>query len=200
MARCEECIHNKVCAEVNSLKCRPCFIWYDAKSGCPYYAADVVPISDFERLQSEVRRLKKYDEERDIALHARLIAETSEKVSSEIFNEIENEINMNMSVISKILNTKGGRANGKTVLVSKYDVFIEAKKHLIKLKKKYIVEAHENAERCVSCGEIIPEGRQVCPTCENESKYFSPEDVRRMTAKDVRDNYTAIMESMRYWK
>jgi hypothetical protein len=23
------------------------------------------------------------------------------------------------------------------------------------------------AERCVCCGEIIPEGRQVCPNCEN---------------------------------
>lgn len=25
----------------------------------------------------------------------------------------------------------------------------------------------ENADRCVSCGEIVPEGRQVCPNCEN---------------------------------
>ena len=24
----------------------------------------------------------------------------------------------------------------------------------------------ENADRCVCCGEIIPEGRQVCPKCE----------------------------------
>ena len=22
------------------------------------------------------------------------------------------------------------------------------------------------AERCVSCGEIIPEGRRICPNCE----------------------------------
>ena len=26
----------------------------------------------------------------------------------------------------------------------------------------------ENAERCVICGDIIPEGRQVCPNCEDE--------------------------------
>jgi hypothetical protein len=26
--------------------------------------------------------------------------------------------------------------------------------------------AYENADRCVSCGEIIPEGRQVCTNCE----------------------------------
>lgn len=23
-----------------------------------------------------------------------------------------------------------------------------------------------NADRCICCGEIIPEGRQVCPRCE----------------------------------
>ena len=34
------------------------------------------------------------------------------------------------------------------------------------LKKKYTEGAEENAERCISCGEIIPEGRQVCPKCE----------------------------------
>lgn len=27
-----------------------------------------------------------------------------------------------------------------------------------------------SAETCVSCGEIIPEGRQVCPKCEKEGK------------------------------
>lgn len=27
---------------------------------------------------------------------------------------------------------------------------------------------YDNAERCVSCGEIIPEGRMVCPICEVE--------------------------------
>ena len=29
--------------------------------------------------------------------------------------------------------------------------------------KNYI---SDNAERCVSCGEIIPEGRMMCPKCE----------------------------------
>lgn len=24
-------------------------------------------------------------------------------------------------------------------------------------------------ERCICCGEIIPEGRQVCPKCEEKS-------------------------------
>lgn len=25
-------------------------------------------------------------------------------------------------------------------------------------------------ETCVCCGEIIPEGRQMCPSCENDIK------------------------------
>ena len=51
--------------------------------------ADVVPKSEVARLQSQVKRLKMYDEERDIALHARLIAETRTKVASEIFEDID---------------------------------------------------------------------------------------------------------------
>ena len=27
-----------------------------------------------------------------------------------------------------------------------------------------------DADRCVCCGEIVPEGRQVCPQCENGVK------------------------------
>ena len=54
-----------------------------------------------------------------------------------IFEEIEEQIDRGLAVITKILNAKGGRANGKTVLLSKYDVFIESKKYIAELKKKY---------------------------------------------------------------
>jgi RNA polymerase subunit RPABC4/transcription elongation factor Spt4 len=27
----------------------------------------------------------------------------------------------------------------------------------------------DDTNRCVCCGKIIPEGRQVCPTCEKEA-------------------------------
>ena len=33
---------------------------------------------------------------------------------------------------------------------------------------------------CVCCGEIIPEGRQVCPSCE-EVKYVCPECGNKLT-------------------
>jgi hypothetical protein len=91
-------------------------------------SADVVPKSEVEALQAEKDALiKNY-------------AECMKGYASEIFAEIEKEIDTGISVIEKILNTKGGRANGKTILISKYDVYIEAKKHLAKLKKKYEVE------------------------------------------------------------
>ena len=61
-------------------------------------------------------------------------------VAREIFEEIEEQIDRSLSVITKILNSKSGRANGKTVLLSKYDVFIEAKKYIAELKKKYTEE------------------------------------------------------------
>lgn len=57
--------------------------------------ADVAPKSEVEkqkleiwRLQGQVNRLKKYDEERDIALHARLIAKAKAEVAMEIFADI----------------------------------------------------------------------------------------------------------------
>lgn len=51
-------------------------------------------------------------------------------------------------------------------------------KDLDELKKKYTE------------GEPIP---------ASEEKYFSPEDVRKMTNQEVRENYTAIRKSMERW-
>ena len=50
---------------------------------------DVVPRAEVARLQSQVERLKRYDEERDIAFHARLIHEMKENVAREIFARID---------------------------------------------------------------------------------------------------------------
>ena len=32
--------------------------------------------------------------------------------------------------------------------------------------------------KCIMCGEIIPEGRQVCPICERECDAYDPVVVR----------------------
>lgn len=34
---CENCIHHKVCEEINGLDCRKDFIWYKAETGCPHF-------------------------------------------------------------------------------------------------------------------------------------------------------------------
>lgn len=44
------------------------------------------------RLRSQVNHLKKYDEQRDIALHARLVEETKQKVAREISANIKKAI------------------------------------------------------------------------------------------------------------
>lgn len=34
-----------------------------------------------------------------------------------------------------------------------------------------VINAFENADRCVCCGDIVPEGRQVCPGCETGGNF-----------------------------
>ena len=46
-----------------------------------------------------------------------------------------------------------------------------------------------NEERCVSCGEIIPEGRQVCYTCEHEAE----EQIDEMT-RDIGDVWLVSLD------
>lgn len=41
-----------------------------------------------------------------------------------------------------------------------------AKEHGIPVRYAADIYAGVNAEGCVCCGEVIPEGRQVCPTCD----------------------------------
>lgn len=50
-------------------------------------------------------------------------------------------------------------------------------------------------KRCDEC-----EYRNIPTTEATEQKYFTPDDVRRMTRDEVRENYTAIRKSMEKWK
>lgn len=36
--------------------------------------------------------------------------------------------------------------------------------------QKWMVRKMVDADRCVCCGEIVPEGRMVCPQCEYKAK------------------------------
>lgn len=33
-------------------------------------------------------------------------------------------------------------------------------------------------DKCVACGEVIPEGRQICPRCEKALKNYKPVGVK----------------------
>jgi len=47
----------------------------------------------------------------------------------------------------------------------------------------------ENENRCVSCGDIIPEGRQVCPNCEiTGGRYL--QDLFRKVAEEYEGSIT----------
>lgn len=94
MVSCKDCLHYKPCKDWSM----DCFhgnskFPYEAETAkklCEYYTptADVVPRAEVARLQNQVNRLKKYDEERDIALHSRLISNAKTEVAREIICEI----------------------------------------------------------------------------------------------------------------
>ena len=89
MARCEECVHRRVCEEVNGLKCRPDFLWYDAKFGCPYYSAGVEPravVDLYKQLNDEL--------EDELAIAYNRLEDARAELAREIFEEVENILNI----------------------------------------------------------------------------------------------------------
>ena len=58
------------------------------------------------------------------------------------------------------------------------------------------IEADPQAETeykfCPECGAKMKEG--------TTQKYFTPSDVRKMSPKEVKENYDLIIQSMKYWK
>ena len=70
-----------------------------------------------------------------------------------------------------------------------------------------------NDNKCLFCGEIIPEGRQLCPTCETrekgqtvtvktiikmtEQQKQAVEDARRETEKDVKEKTVKLIEKVK---
>ena len=68
---------------------------------------------------------------------------------------------------------------------------------IIKVKVKTTDNIIGLKEDIVSRIEDIADVERV--DVEEEYPYFSPEDVRHMTSKDVKNNYSAIMKSMKEW-
>lgn len=64
-------------------------------------------------------------------------------------------------------------------------------------------------ERCVCCGEIIPEGRQVCPQCERrkkpdvvkvETNFYDKEEIYENCTVQVLTNTTTGEVSVGWWR
>ena len=53
-------------------------------------------------------------------------------------------------------------------------------------------------ERCVGCGEIIPEGRQFCPVCEWKAAALKRKDEKRRkkSARDLKYNRENIIQKI----
>ena len=88
---------------------------------------------EIERLQSKINRLKKYDKERDIALHERLIANAKAEVAMEIFRELENHLKTYTLPVAKM---------GVIEIVKEPFLFIEPNDYAV-LKKQYTEEKSE---------------------------------------------------------
>lgn len=55
-----------------------------------------------------------------------------------------------------------------------------------------------NEERCVCCGEIIPEGRQFCPVCEWKAAALKRQNEKRRkkSARDMKYNRENIIQKI----
>ena len=50
-----------------------------------------------------------------------------------------------------------------------------------------LIDGHmDNADHCVSCGAIIPEGRMVCPMCENDRREIKMSLIEKLQTIKVR--------------
>lgn len=65
-----------------------------------------------------------------------------------------------------------------SLIIAEQKHYIICENDLVELKKKYT---------------------GTCTQEKTKDKYFTPQDVRKMTPKEVHDNYTAIKKSMESW-
>lgn len=56
-----------------------------------------------------------------------------------------------------------------------------------------------NTDRCVSCGEVIPEGRDVCGACEGKIVLKTNDQYTKGYEQGVRDFAKRIRERDRTW-
>ena len=103
-------------------------------------SADVVPIIEYEQLKRDLEQCENGYQQTVHLLQCRLDNAAAEKI--EMLDEIEEMCFDLAGTFNPVL--------------------------FAKIKEKHT--PLQSAEKCVSCGEVIPEGRQVCPICEGSGK------------------------------
>ena len=97
---------------------------------------------------------------------SRIARELHDKIAMEICSKIGREINdalqSNYKVLPQIEQSEAlwNRVSGKIDALRGIDDFIAD------LLEEYMIREISNEEKCLVCGDVIPEGRQVCPNCE----------------------------------
>lgn len=79
-----------------------------------------------------------------------------------------------MNIIDEVLTIKLSRQEvSRLVSILDYYGLVDHNRDAIHLSHKiqYDIQLYRpDVNHCVCCGEIIPEGRQVCPNCEGGKK------------------------------
>lgn len=69
-------------------------------------------------------------------------------------------------------------------------------KHFESLQKRYTTQ--HNGQMCERVTDAL-EALYHYKSQTGEDDRFTPEQVRKMTREEIRDNYKKIIESMKYW-
>lgn len=162
--------------------------------------ADVVPKSEVEKLVQVGTRLGQENEtlkdnnehlavileETKIELKAMRGAANSLKMHYEKAMEVQKEVHRLASEIKAELPL----AYAEVAKNVASEIFAEIEKLHLHITNDFDLRRYAELEKKYTEGEDKP---------ASEEKYFSPEDVRKMTNQEVREKYTAIRRSMERW-
>lgn len=186
---CKDCIHYAVCKEhekimltVNNLY--ELIYQSGVEVSCKHFStADVVSKSEVEELEKEVERLTAILN--SYALQYGTVVDKQkviDKANAEVARGIFKEIDLIFrNYYAKCSENKELKLLEPLCQAERF-VINEMWHEVAELKKKYLGEPSSTPNNtCICCGEIIPEGRQVCPACEKQLKNYKPKGVKTKT-------------------
>jgi hypothetical protein len=149
MATCKDCIHNSVCSLWRAEEGQDAKLYAETLSGgCAFFADK----SRFVKLPIKV------GDKAFVPMLGHVITFIVERIE---LDSLEDVPTMRMHHGKHLIWEVELSEVSKTVFLTRE----EAEAELIKRENKPLT-APDNAEHCVCCGDVIPEGRQVCPKCE----------------------------------